>query len=63
MINLADGTNSISELQDLAEWIKTDPRLTIGDFTTEFEKKWSKKLSSNSCRARDANRYAAYFMA
>ena len=47
MINLADGTNSISELQKLAEWIKTDPRLTIGNFTTEFEKKWSEWQGCN----------------
>ena len=40
-ISLVDDTISNAELDDLADWIKTYPRLTKGELTKQFERKWS----------------------
>ena len=44
MINLAADTISKKELIKLSSWLKTNPQLTLGKKTLEFEKKWSKWL-------------------
>jgi len=43
-INLVNDTISHEDMDALAEWIKTYPRLTKGPLTLEFESKWSKFL-------------------
>ena len=47
-IKLVDDTITNAELLDLADWISTFPRLTKGEKTIEFEKKWSNWLGSGS---------------
>lgn len=44
MIKLVHDTISKQELYDLSEWLKTEPKLTKGQKTLEFEDKWSKTL-------------------
>lgn len=41
---LAKDTVNNEELDKLADWIKTHPRLTMGPLTVAFEKKWSRWL-------------------
>ena len=43
-IPLVNDTISDQELFDLADWIKTLPRLTMGDLSKKFENEWSKWL-------------------
>ena len=43
-INLVKDTINKSNINNLIEWLKTNPRLTKGDLTVEFEKKWSEWL-------------------
>jgi CDP-6-deoxy-D-xylo-4-hexulose-3-dehydrase len=43
-INLVKDTIDESDINQLIEWLKTNPRLTKGDLTIEFEKIWSKWL-------------------
>jgi len=40
-IKLVEDTITADELNELSEWIKTNPRLTKGDLTKEFESQWS----------------------
>ena len=40
-INLVENTISVDEIDDLCKWLKTNPRLTKGKLTDEFEKSWS----------------------
>ena len=40
-VSLVKNTISSEEIDLLVEWLKTHPRLTKGDLTIEFEKKWS----------------------
>ena len=40
-IKLVEDTITADELNELSEWIKTNPRLTKGDLTKEFENQWS----------------------
>lgn len=42
MINLVDDTISKKDISRLIEWLSTNPRLTKGKVTIEFEEKWSK---------------------
>lgn len=44
MINLVKNTISKEELERLCNWINSDPRLTKGKQTDEFEKEWSNYL-------------------
>ena len=44
MIKLVENTIDQNEINSLIEWLKTNPRLTKGDLTIEFEKKWSEYL-------------------
>jgi CDP-6-deoxy-D-xylo-4-hexulose-3-dehydrase len=44
MIKLVKDTITTDEINKLIEWLKTNPRLTKGDLTVEFEKKWSEYL-------------------
>jgi len=41
MINLVKDTIDNNDIDNLIEWLKTYPRLTKGELTIEFEKKWS----------------------
>ena len=41
---LAEDTIDKNEIDKLAEWLKTNPRLTKGPLTPVFEKKWSEWL-------------------
>jgi len=43
-IKLVKDTIDIEDINKLIEWLKTNPRLTKGNLTTEFEKKWSEWL-------------------
>ena len=43
-IKLVNDTIDTNDLEKLTDWIKTNPRLTKGDMTIEFEKKWSEWL-------------------
>lgn len=45
-IKLVNDTIDSNDLNKLIDWIKTNPRLTKGDLTVEFEKKWSKWLGT-----------------
>ena len=45
-ITLVKDTIDIGDVNKLIEWLKTNPRLTKGDLTIEFEKKWSKWLGT-----------------
>lgn len=44
MISLVNNTISNSEIDQLVEWLKTYPRLTKGNLTLEYEKKFSEFL-------------------
>lgn len=41
---LAEDTIDIDDLNALADWLRTNPRLTMGQLTEKFEAKWSKWL-------------------
>jgi CDP-6-deoxy-D-xylo-4-hexulose-3-dehydrase len=41
MIDLVKDTIDNEDVNDLIEWLKTNPRLTKGELTKEFEQKWS----------------------
>jgi CDP-6-deoxy-D-xylo-4-hexulose-3-dehydrase len=43
-IKLVKDTINFDDVFNLIEWLKTNPRLTKGDLTVEFEKKWSEWL-------------------
>lgn len=45
MINLVKDTIDQNDLNKLIEWLKTNPKLTKGELTIEFENKWSKWLN------------------
>jgi len=44
MISLVKQTISTEELEELSQWIATNPRLTKGSLTDKFEKQWSEYL-------------------
>ena len=44
MIKLVKDTISEGDILKLIEWLKGNPKLTKGDLTVEFEKKWSEYL-------------------
>jgi CDP-4-dehydro-6-deoxyglucose reductase, E1 len=46
MINLVKDTIALTELSDLADWLKTNPRLTKGVLTQQFEQEWSTWLGT-----------------
>lgn len=43
-ITLAKDTIDTNHINDLISWLQTNPKLTKGDLTVDFEKKWSKWL-------------------
>jgi CDP-6-deoxy-D-xylo-4-hexulose-3-dehydrase len=43
-INLVKDTIDIEDIDKLIDWLKTNPKLTKGELTIEFEKLWSKWL-------------------
>jgi len=43
-IKLVKDTINFDDVSNLIEWLKTNPRLTKGNLTVEFEKKWSEWL-------------------
>lgn len=43
-IKLVNDTINQEDLSNLIDWLKTNPRLTKGNLTIEFEKQWSKWL-------------------
>jgi CDP-6-deoxy-D-xylo-4-hexulose-3-dehydrase len=43
-INLVKNTINQDDISKLIDWLKTNPRLTKGELTIEFEKKWSEWL-------------------
>lgn len=45
-IQLANNTIDENDISELIEWLKTNPKLTKGQLTIEFEKKWSKWLGT-----------------
>lgn len=49
MIKLVSDTIDKSDINSLVEWLSQDeiPKLTKGNITIEFEKKWSKKIGIN----------------
>ena len=44
MIKLVEDTIDKVDIKSLISWLETNPRLTKGDLTVEFEKKWSDYL-------------------
>ena len=44
MIPLVQNTITHEEIDALADWLRTHPRLTKGDLCLEFENKWSEFL-------------------
>jgi len=48
MINLVKNTISENEINLLIDWLKTNPRLTKGNFTETFQKKWNEYLGRKS---------------
>lgn len=46
MIKLVNDTISNNDIDNLIEWLKTYPKLTKGDLTVKFEKKWSNWLGT-----------------
>ena len=44
MINLVDNIIDKDDIKELIKWLETDPKLTKGELTKEFEKKWSEWL-------------------
>lgn len=44
MINLVKDTIDKTDIESLIEWLKTNPRLTKGELTDQFEKEWSSWL-------------------
>ena len=44
MINLVNDTIDANDIDSLVEWIKTNPRLTKGEQTLNFERAWSEFL-------------------
>ena len=49
MIKLVSDTIDKSDINSLVEWLSQDeiPKLTKGNITIEFEKKWSEKIGIN----------------
>jgi CDP-6-deoxy-D-xylo-4-hexulose-3-dehydrase len=45
-ITLVKDTIDMNDVNKLIDWLKTNPRLTKGDLTIEFEKKWSEWLGT-----------------
>ena len=43
-IPLVKDTVDKNDIKNLIKWLKTNPRLTKGDLTVDFEKKWSEWL-------------------
>lgn len=43
-INLVKDTINFEDIQNLIEWLKTNPKLTKGSVTVKFEEEWSKWL-------------------
>ena len=43
-IKLINNTIDMTDILKLVKWLTTNPRLTKGDVTVEFEKEWSKWL-------------------
>lgn len=46
IIKLVKDTIDNNDIEKLISWLKTNPRLTKGDLTIEFEKKWSEWLGT-----------------
>jgi CDP-6-deoxy-D-xylo-4-hexulose-3-dehydrase len=44
ILKLVNDTINTEDINQLIEWLKTNPKLTKGDLTVEFEKKWSEWL-------------------
>jgi CDP-6-deoxy-D-xylo-4-hexulose-3-dehydrase len=45
-ISLVKDTINKNDIDNLIEWLKTNPKLTKGNLTVEFEKKWSEWLGT-----------------
>lgn len=46
MISLVNNTIDEDDISKLCDWLKTNPRLTKGPLTLEYEKKWAKWLGT-----------------
>jgi CDP-6-deoxy-D-xylo-4-hexulose-3-dehydrase len=46
IIKLVKDTIDLDDIEKLILWLKTNPKLTKGDLTVEFEKKWSEWLGT-----------------
>tara|TARA_Y100000034_G_scaffold130671_1_gene189657 strand:+ start:7287 stop:8432 length:1146 start_codon:yes stop_codon:yes gene_type:complete len=46
MISLVNNTIDEQDIAKLCDWLKTNPRLTKGPLTVEYEKKWAKWLGT-----------------
>jgi len=47
MINLVTDNIDTEDISELIEWLKTNPRLTKGELTEEFEQKWADAIGVN----------------
>jgi CDP-6-deoxy-D-xylo-4-hexulose-3-dehydrase len=45
-IQLVKDTIDQKDIKQLISWLKTNPRLTKGELTVEFEKKWAEKIGT-----------------
>ena len=45
-ITLVKDTIDVEDVNKLIDWLKTNPRLTKGNLTVEFEKNWSEWLGT-----------------
>jgi dTDP-4-amino-4,6-dideoxygalactose transaminase len=43
-INLVKDTIDFNDIKKLISWLETNPKLTKGELTIDFEKKWSEWL-------------------
>jgi CDP-4-dehydro-6-deoxyglucose reductase, E1 len=45
-IKLSNNANDTSEINDLCDWLKTSPQLTMGPLTAEFERKFAEYIGT-----------------
>ena len=44
---LASDTIDEGDINSLIDWLRTNPRLTMGDITKQFERKWAEYIGTN----------------
>ena len=44
---LANDTIDENDIDSLINWLRTNPRLTMGEITKQFERKWADLIGTN----------------